>query len=88
MLQENTIAWKKVHIYQTIFQSTLDTSLQDLQYKIVTGVLPTNTLLIKYDILFTYLRALCNNNEETISQFVCVKCTGCYIRKNVGNRIT
>ena len=33
---------KKVHAYQTIFQSSLDTSLLNLQYKIVMGVLPTN----------------------------------------------
>ena len=26
---------EKVHVYQTIFQSTLDTSLRGLQYKIV-----------------------------------------------------
>jgi len=26
---------EKVHVYQTIFQSTLDTSLRNLQYKIV-----------------------------------------------------
>jgi len=28
---------EKVHVYQTIFQSTLDTSLRGLQYKIVPG---------------------------------------------------
>ena len=40
----------KVHtcIYKTIFQSTLDTSFRDLQYKKVMGVLTTNTLLVKY----------------------------------------
>ena len=35
---------EKVHVYQTIFQSTLDTSLRGLQYKIVMEVLLTNTL--------------------------------------------
>ena len=39
---------EKVHIYQTIFQSKLDTSLLELQYKIVVGVLQTNTLVVKY----------------------------------------
>jgi len=39
---------EKVHAYQTIFQSTVDTSLRDLQYKIVMEVLITNTLLVKY----------------------------------------
>jgi len=39
---------EKVYVYQTIFQSTLDTSLIHLQYKIVIGVLPTNTLRLKY----------------------------------------
>jgi len=35
-----------ISTYQTIFQSTLDTSLRDLQYKTVMGVLPPNTLLV------------------------------------------
>jgi len=42
-----TIA-RKAHVYQTIklFQATLD-NLRILQYKIVMGMLPTNTLLVK-----------------------------------------
>jgi len=55
---------EKVHIYQTIFQLILETSLRDLQYKIVMGVLPTNTLLVKYYTKFTYLCALCNNKKK------------------------
>ena len=63
---------EKVHIiYQTIFQLILETSLRDLQYKIVMGVLPTNTLLVKYFTKFTNLCALCNNNEDTIYTFFC-----------------
>ena len=64
-LQVDTIDWKK--IYQTIFKATLDTSLRNFQYKIVMGILPTNTLLVKYKIKDNSLCDLCNNNEETIS---------------------
>ena len=58
---------EKVQVYKTLFQTTFykDTSHRNLQkLKIVMGVLPTNNLLVKYCIKYTYFCALCTHNEE------------------------
>jgi len=49
-----------MYVYIKIFQSTLDTSLRDLHYKIVIGVLLTNTLLGIYHVsyLCTFVNVL------------------------------
>ena len=63
-LQDANLDWK--NIYQTPFKTTLDTTLRNFQYKIIMGILPTNTLLVKYKIKDSPVCDLCNNSEETL----------------------
>ena len=65
-LQEDTIAWKKYkyikHYFRQHFIKIL--LIEIYRNKIVIGVLPTNNLLVKYCIKYTYFCALCTHNEE------------------------
>ena len=47
--------------------STSDITLQNFPYKIVWGILPTNSLLVKYKIKNNNVCDLCNNKEETLT---------------------
>ena len=63
-VQDNNIKW--LHIYVIPYISTSDIYLQKNIYKIIMGILPTNSLLVKYKITNDSVCAFCNDNEEML----------------------
>ena len=63
-LNTDNIDWKK--IYKIPFKTTNDTSLQNFQYKINLGILPTNSLLLKYNLKNTDICDQCQTSKETL----------------------
>ena len=55
---DETLQWK--NIYQTVFKSTNDIKLRNLQYKYIMHIVPTNQFLTKCNIVGSALWEFCN----------------------------
>jgi hypothetical protein len=67
-LNRYDIEWK--YYFQIPFKSTIDTKLQDFQYKLLMRLLPTNKYLFKCKLSSSNLCDFCSMNIETLEHII------------------